>query len=167
MPISTVGSSEINLSLPKLNISFRINVVNAHKISSPYDGILGDDFLRSQNAEINYSTKSIKIAGTTIPFDNSEITRPTRITLSPRSETIVQIQVQGNIKEGIIKAKEIKENVLMPNALIKADNLKYAKCALINLNDKEIEIEKPIIMMEEILQPHSINYARKENVLVP
>lgn len=166
IPITTVGSSEINLSLPKLNINFRINVINAYKISSPYDGILGDDFLRNQKAEINYLTKSIKIADVIIPFDNPEINKSTKITLPPRSETVIQIQIQGNVTEGTINANEIKDNILIPNALIKADDSKHAKCPLINLNDKEIEIEKPIVTLEEILQLHTINYVHKETVLV-
>lgn len=112
IPIRTLGSSEIDLSVKDLNLKFRINVINLFKINTPYDGILGNNFFQQQNAEINYNMKYINICSTLIPFNNtiSKDNKKDVIYLPPRSKLIVQVQVKGQVKEGITVAKEIAKN---------------------------------------------------------
>lgn len=55
--ITTLGSTNLDLNLDELNINPKVHVINSYKISTPFDGILGDDFFQSQEAEINYKNK--------------------------------------------------------------------------------------------------------------
>lgn len=162
LPISTLGSAKIHLSVNDLTINPRLHVINSIKISTPYDGILGDDFFQQQNAEISYKTKTINISDNIIPFNNtiSNCHSAHLITLPPRSESVIQILVSNRVKEGLLESAEIADNVLLPNAIILADSNQLAKCTVINHNNCELKIPRPTIKLEPFKSSivNSINY---------
>lgn len=168
MPISTLGSTDIELELDYLCLKHRIHVINSYKINMDYDGILGEDFFLSQKAEISYTAKTIKIADTIIPFNNkiSDHKAEQTITLPARSEIISQIHVSGDLKEGIIKAQEISPNVFIPNSFVTVSEEGNAVCSITNLNENQIKIKKPTVALEEIEKPFQINFVNSESVSV-
>lgn len=89
--------------------------------------------------------KYIKISSTIIPFNNqiSEQRKNDVMSIPPRSEMIVKVQVDGQNKEGIIETWVTAGNGCIPKALLAADENKIAICSLINLNDTKVEIARP------------------------
>lgn len=151
--MTTLGSTNLNLYLDKdFVINPVVHVINANKISTPFDGILGDDFFQSHNTEINYPNRTVKIYNKIIPFNNKS-----HIVLPARSETIVQVEVTNQVTEGIVRASPIIDNVLLPRALVSVRNDNTAICTILNLNDKEISIKTPKIELEEIEPIATIN----------
>lgn len=166
-PISTLGSAEISLNLEELHLNFRIHVINAYKITIDFDGILGEDFFTSQNAEISYTTKTIKIANTIIPFNNDIHSKQSNsITLPGRSEITAQVKVDTNLKEGIINRQEISPNVLIPNALVMVNDKKEAICNILNTNENEVIINVPTIALEEVEQTFRVNLISSKPELI-
>lgn len=81
----------------------------------PYDGIIGEDFLKSENANLSYNQYNIKL--NSLPFS---IPLHTNITdnynhlhiLQPRSQTIIEVDVNNKeIEKGIILEIQVKPNV--------------------------------------------------------
>ena len=81
----------------------------------PFVGILGDDFLHSQKARIDYSTSIISLSS--IPFEipllrNILQRSISTIRINPRTETIVPVKLLNphKIKEGIIWSQQLNSN---------------------------------------------------------
>lgn len=72
------------------------------------------------------------------------------ITLPPRSETIVQVEVTNKVTEEIIQASPVTENVLLPRALVSGAENNTAICTILNLKENEMVIETPTIELQEI-----------------
>jgi hypothetical protein len=73
-----------------------------------------------------------------------------RITLPPRTESIVRVPVTlGSPEEGIIPKREIQEGVFMAATLTRV----VGGCVLtsiLNVNEAEVEITEPVVRLDEI-----------------
>ncbi|GLV43803.1 hypothetical protein CBL_11617 [Carabus blaptoides fortunei] len=127
-PVFTEGETNIELSIRgnKINVNFQLL---DSPTNIPFDGLLGDDFLRTHEAKIDYSNSMINL--NSIPFgiplqQNTPQGSALTITVNPRTETVVPIQLLNphNIKEGVISAQFINsdDTLLISHAMVKVQN---------------------------------------------
>lgn len=92
-----------------------------------------------------------------IPFNNSS-TPTSMITLPPRSEVVIQIQITNEVTEGIVSPRKLNESILLPCALVSVDQNKQAICTAINTSENEIILGKPKISLEILESQNSNNH---------
>ena len=152
-PISTCGETEIELEIHSKAIMTRFQVLNT-LTNIPFNGLLGDDFLRSQKARIDYSTSTISLSS--IPFQilllrNTPQRYISTIRINPRTETIVPVKLLNPhmIKEGIIWSQQLNSNntLLIPNAIVKVHENK-ALLTIINSSSTVQNISIPELYIE-------------------
>ena len=81
----------------------------------PIDTILGNAFFKETPADVLYSKACIAFKNYTILFATRD-----RISIPPRSKSIIHIRVKNNeINEGYIPKMNLQTNVLIGNALVK------------------------------------------------
>lgn len=153
MPISTLGTTEISLSAFSLKLVHKFNVINAAKIQTDFDGLLGNDFFQEQKAILNYADQVVIINGHSIHFNN-EI-KDDKIIIPPRCEVIAEVNILGNLREGLVEKLNICDNVLIPNTLVTNNNSK-ARVPILNLNSKEVIINRPSLQIIGFLPEQSI-----------
>lgn len=68
IPIQTLGETKIELIVHDKSIVGNFQILDAHT-NIPFDGLLDDDFLRTHNAKIDYSTSCISFES--LPFSIS------------------------------------------------------------------------------------------------
>lgn len=118
-PILSLGTVDLILKYKDFIFPLTSQVVVSHEIRfDNYDGILGVDFFRENNAVIDYNKNALIVKNLTIPFENNREDIK-KLTLQPRSETIVKVNVINDLSEGIIRNREIDKDIFIPNALVK------------------------------------------------
>ena len=116
-----------------------------------YEGILGIDFLRKQQVSCDYKKRELKIGDAVLklqPYD--------KITLKPRSETIIQAATNRN-EIGIIRAEETAPGIYIGRCLVEPKNY-ICPISVINTTDETVEIRTPRVTVEDISEdnPHEI-----------
>ena len=123
-----------------------------------YDGILGIDFLRKQQVSCDYKKRELKIGNATLKLQPYN-----KITLKPRSETIVQAATNRN-ETGIIQAKETAPGIFIGRCLVEPKNY-LSPVSVINTTDETIEIRTPFVIVEDVGEDntHSVYIVHTEN----
>lgn len=157
--IKTMGTTDINLSAHKLEITHKFHIVD-HQIKLTYDGILGRDFWEGNDAKIDYAKRVVAIPGKSIRFDNREINL---IRLKPRSETVVAAPTRS-MKAGITPKQELKPGVYLAEALTIPQQ---GKCitTVINTLEEEIEVDIPEVTLDEVVSEDTSLSPNKDNVV--
>lgn len=104
---------------------------------------LGIDFLKKQEAICNYATKQLRIGRNILRLYPYR-----KITLQPRSETIMQVATTINMM-GITRAEEIIPEVFIRNCLVEPE-IFLCPASVINTNENEVEILMSQLLLEEI-----------------
>ncbi|KAK9687374.1 Integrase zinc binding domain [Popillia japonica] len=115
-----------------------MHVINADT-NIPFDGLLGDDFFRGQEAKIDYSNSSISTKSFPFPIPvhrNTPQFPKSTLMLNPRTEMVSSIKIINpqNLKEGIVVSQQLgaDNSILIPNAVVKVRNDNTAITTLIN-----------------------------------
>ncbi|KMQ92552.1 retrovirus-like pol polyprotein [Lasius niger] len=116
-----------------------------------YEGILGIDFLQKQQVSCDYKKRELRIGDAVLkllPYD--------KITLKPRSETIIQAATDRN-EIGVIRAEETAPGIYIGRCLVEPENYS-CPISVINTTDQIIEIRTPLVKIEDIDtdNPHAI-----------
>lgn len=167
----------------------------------PYDGLIGNDFIKRYKCHIDYENDSLRLGVYQIPLNHVESsltlnsTNPTtksclnsssdsspipnqhqlqnlsskainqsdnpsnlpttnEITLAPRSETIVKIQVVNpEIEEGICPQVPILDDVFLCPSIVKLIDNRHAITSILNTSEKTVKISQLEIVLEPL--PHS------------
>lgn len=137
-PIHTLGDTELQLSYHDNSINAIMHVINADT-NIPFDGLLGDDFFRGQEAKIDYSYSSISTKSFPFPIPvhrNTPQFPKSTLMLNPRTEMVSSIKIINpqNLKEGIVVSQQLgaDNSILIPNAVVKVRNDNTAITTLIN-----------------------------------
>lgn len=151
-PIHTLGSCTLQLQFNQIEIDHSFFVLDDNT-SLTADGVLGNDFFRLHQCQIDYSDYSLKIKGHNIPLQyfRKNTSELEKITLKPRSETVISILITNpEINQGLILQEEVQKGVYLPSALIKVNpNNSMALTTILNTTEETVTI--PLI--EKSLQP--------------
>lgn len=139
-------------------------------INIPFDGILGIDFLKKYNAEINLANAKLKLQNKVpVPKKSNDIRERqpfAKITIKSRTEQIIPILIK-NVKNGdcIIEQQELDNKLLIPNALVSVKNyVAYTSCINKGLKPIEYEAYRELegfpVELEE-MRINTINYEPK------
>lgn len=120
--IESMGTVKIILVFHHISIEFKLHVVG-DAFDIPSHGILGKDFLRQNNCNIDYGKMALTVSpnGVTpaeIPI-RSEILRNLSV-LPPRSETFKLFRISSNTFPCIIETQDVTTNVCVPTTIVHA-----------------------------------------------
>ncbi|KMQ83882.1 hypothetical protein RF55_18871 [Lasius niger] len=110
-----------------------------------YDGILGVDFLRKQEATCDYKKKQLKVEQHILKLYPYR-----RMTLKPHSKTIIQVATDKNTI-GIIQAEETVPEIFIGNCLIEPQDF-ICTASILNTTDAMVEMAMRQVTLEEIRQ---------------
>ncbi|KMQ83215.1 hypothetical protein RF55_20622 [Lasius niger] len=127
-----------------------------------YDGILGVDFLRKQEATCDYKKKQLKVGQRILKLYPYR-----RMTLKPRSETIIQVATNKNTI-GVIQAEETIPGIFIGNFLVEPQDF-ICTASILNTTDATVEMVMPQITLEEIRQykAEKVNATQPEREVIP
>src|SRR5436190_6435734 len=108
-----------------------------------HEGIIGIGFLRKHSVLCDYENSELRIKNTVFKLRSQQ-----KITLKPRSETIVRAATKKN-RTGIIQAEEHLPGVYIGNYLVESKDFS-CPISMINTTDKEIEIPTPHVKIEKV-----------------
>jgi len=103
-----------------------------------YEGILGIDFLIKQRAKYDHGKRQVRISNVTFKLHPFK-----KVTLTPRSETIVQTVTNRN-RIGIVSSEETKPGVLISNCLVEPEEY-TCPISIINSTEEFVEITTPLV----------------------
>ena len=105
------------------------------------DGVIGNDFLTINNAIINYGFNKLIIDNNLIDMLRSKMYNDCKNMLSipPRTEMVIPVEVVSDLKEGLIEGKSIIEGLYCPSALIKANKINIGYTTVLNTTENEIK----------------------------
>jgi hypothetical protein len=168
--IETHGAIEAVIELRNSSITHEFQLVNK-QVDIPCEGILGRDFFQHAKAQICYETQSVNLNGEVIKMVNAnkteiakiEKTRETRkIKLPRRSECVVKLPVKEKSPlVGILDKQEIQEGIFMAGSLTKVIT-GYVITSILNTNDEEVEIQEPLVELEDIESVGDLTGATEE-----
>ena len=140
--MSTIGKVYATIILNKREITHPFYVTR-DDAALEYDGILGADFIQKYVDSCDYRAKQIKINNNYFRLHPHK-----KITLRPRSETIVQVTVERNVI-GVTQTEEPSPGVFIGSCLVEP---REGKCpvSILNTTEKETEISVPHVEVEEL-----------------
>ena len=105
---------------------------------------MGNDFLNTQKATISYEKNELKLNCLPFPitlYTNSNPSNSNTYFLSPRSETVIEIDIlNSKISEGICPEVQICEGVFLAKSLVKVEN-NLAFTTALNPSENPIKIQ--------------------------
>ena len=143
--IPTIGrcTLEINFRNTLINHEFHI-VKNDFPISS--QGILGVDFLSENNMSINYHNNQCFLYQKKDYFKR-------RLTIPPRSESIIPVHVINDCPFGILSKIEITPNIYTSETLISQDN---PVVSVLNTSEESVDIDIPEMYLEPFIESKGV-----------
>lgn len=166
--IQTAGEAEIELKIRNNRIIGKFQILDVHS-NIPFDGILGDDFLKTHRAKINYENSLLSLNSIPVPISlgrNTPQCSQTMIRICARFEMVVPINLinPSNLQEGVVSKQSLNLNnsLLIPNAIIKVDNNNRGLITILNTSVQSFEIPIPEMFIEPIPN-HSYIYSLAEN----
>ncbi|CAG5096652.1 Protein of unknown function [Cotesia congregata] len=109
----------------------------------PGMGILGNNFLETEKAEISYDNQTLALLSrpSKIISFSLETTPSSNYTIPPRMKMVIAVPVRDFEKnEGYLPRMDLPEGVLGGEAVVKVED-GYATCMVINLNSNSVDIE--------------------------
>ncbi|KAL4149788.1 hypothetical protein QTP88_003652 [Uroleucon formosanum] len=163
--LQSLGTAELTLRLGREERTTEFHVAPS-SFPVPYDGILGKPFIIGLETILNYKTKQLiltdnqsqpnlvnssELSKTFNPGGNPETKNPTenlqskefKITLQPRSETIISIPTPNLEEEGIylIPAQTLDESILCSNTVNQVRQ-KQILIAAVNPTEQSVQLTK-------------------------
>lgn len=100
----------------------------------PSDGILGRDFLKKCQCQIEYKNETLTVRPNGMPEAVISLNHSAgKMAIPPRSEIYKMVQINSDEFPCYIEAQEIKHNVFVPNSIVYE---KQAYIRILNTNDK-------------------------------
>lgn len=150
-PVQTIGSIKMNVEVYNKAFNIKFHIVK-QETNMPFDGLIGNDFFKSENAEISFNKRELKIRS--LPFAiplhlNSNPSSSQTYFLNPRSETLVEIDIiNGEIVYGICPEITVCEGVYLAKAIVKVHNKNKAFTTILNTNEKKVKVSQIKIALE-------------------
>lgn len=164
-PVSTIGSIQLPLKVHELQFNIKFHIVNV-ETNIPFDGLIGNDFLRNENAEINYNKLQLKLNSLPCPISlhlNSNPCNSEVYFLDPRSETVIEVEILNKkIDQGICPEMQVCEGVYLAKSLVKVNNNK-ALTTILNTNNQKVKISHIRLVLEPFEENHSFVFNLKSN----
>ncbi|CAG5090735.1 Protein of unknown function [Cotesia congregata] len=142
----TLGVDKLKI----LNIEVEFQVCR-EDLPFPGVGILGNNFLETEKAEISYDNQTLALLSrpTKIISFSLETTPSSNYTIPPRMKMVIAIPIQDFEKsEGYLPRMDLPDGVLGGEAVVKVED-GYATCMIINLNSNSVDIEIGPQILEE------------------
>ncbi|KAL6420402.1 hypothetical protein ACFW04_014529 [Cataglyphis niger] len=139
--IYTIGKMYGTIRINNQKVKYAFYVIR-DDIPIEYEGILGIDFLCQHSVTCDYKNQ-LKIGNAMLnlhPFN--------KIILKPRSETIIKVRTDQN-QIRIVRAEEKSPGIYIGNCIVNAADY-TCPVSVINTTNKEIEMQTPLIALEEI-----------------
>jgi len=140
--IYTLGKIKATVTIGDREIRHVMHVVK-DDFPIDYEGILGIDFLTKQRAKCDHGKGRVRIGDVSFklhPFN--------KITLTPRSETIVQAVTNRN-RIGIVSSQEAKPGVFIGSCLVEPEEY-TCPISIINTTEESVEITTPLVTVDEL-----------------
>lgn len=151
--VDTVGSISIPFKFFDHEVPIKFYIVRDNT-NVPFDGLIGNDFLLHQKAQINYEKSALTIKDLPFPLKihfSANIDEENCYYLPPRSETIVEVGILNkNISEGLSPEIQLCTDVYLAKALLKVNKNGKAFTTILNASEKLIKINKLNLYLEEI-----------------
>lgn len=167
-PLQTLGETNLELVFRNSKIRTNFHVLDSDS-NIPFDGLIGDDFLRSQNAKIDYAKSTIILNCVSIPmplYRNSPQANIGTISVNPRTETVVPVKLNNpyNLKEGVVFSHQFShESLMIPNAILPVLDNDQSLITIINTSNKRVTIPTPTLHLEPLSQ-NSYVYSLAPNI---
>lgn len=162
--IESIGTVQIKLSFFNELIIHDFHMMDSELLNLGYDGILGNDFFESKHAKIDYKNNTLRINDSSIKLhisDPNEHLTPIH-TLSPRSETLIQVDILNpEIEEGIVDVEIPIKGVYLAKAITKVDTNNKAYCTILNSTDEFVDINFMRIYLDSI--PKNVYHFNKKS----
>lgn len=134
-----------------------------------YDGILGNDFLKIFSAKICYKTNQLFVGNESTPLNHiitqlkvnpqpiSNLQVLKQFVISPRSETIVPIQIiNPEIGEGVVEKITLLEGVYMCPSIVRVNANGIALTSILNTTERPVLVKELKINLDPLIN-HGIN----------
>ena len=139
--VHTLGTVIIKIK----NINCLFSVVPAD-FQIAWDGLLGNEFLKENKANLSYEKQEINLKGLSEPI---KFMINKKITLPARSKTLLEIEVANkDIKEGYIRKINAGPDIFIGECLV-TNIAGKAKLFAYNCSFKDINLRLPPIELEE------------------
>lgn len=153
-PVSTIGSIVLPLNIHNKIFQVKFHIVKAES-NLPFDGLIGNDFLKNEMATICYEKNQLKLNCLPFPIPlhlNSNPSSSETYFLEPRSETVIEIDILNtDLSEGITPEIQVCEGVFLAKALLKVNNQK-AFTTILNTTNKKAKINHIKLYLEPFEQ---------------
>lgn len=146
--VQSIGLTQVELKIGELILNPKMHLINSNKISCDTDGILGNDFLKSEGVNIDYERDTIKIHNHIIPFKN-ELEKANFIKLSPCSENIIEISIENDAQEGIFEDISLTNSINLFSSYVKNNN-GSALCVVSNESYEELFVQQPLVKLQQL-----------------
>lgn len=168
-PVETVGSCKIPLHHSNGEFIAKFHIIN-QATNVPFDGLIGDDILQSENAIIDYKNQIIKFKSIKGPiplmFENQNPISNS-IMLQPRSETLIEIDIKNpEIKEGILPDFPLPKGLYLSKAMVKVNQNKRVVASILNTRVTPQTIDTISVYLDSIPRHAtilSLSNSRKRN----
>lgn len=144
--IATTGSICLNIE----NYKHDFHIINESS-NIPFDGILGNDFLKLSEALINYKNSTLELGnGSVIKLFSNPGNNPI-FTLNPRSETFLNVEViNSQIHEGITPEIVVRDGVYLSKVMTTVNKDNKALVSILNTTEKHVDINKIKLKLDPI-----------------
>lgn len=150
-PVKTIGSIVLNTRIHNKFLDIKFHIVKQES-NIPFDGLIGQDFLKQEGAEINYSQGFLKIKSLPFPVKlqlSSKKENGNSYVLNPRSETVIQVDIlNSGITQGICPEVVLYDGVYIAKAIVKVDSDNKALTTVLNTRNCEMRINKLKLTLE-------------------
>lgn len=144
--IKTLGTCILNFNINQQAYLFKFHIVKDNFPITQH-GIIGHNFLKTYQAQIDFSNSWLTINNFRIPL----IGTSQKIKLPARSEVLINARVTNSDVfsnfEGICKSIELKPGIMLANVLTQVRN-SFCTVSVINLNEDSVEIDSPEVILE-------------------
>lgn len=151
-PVQTIGSIKMPLQFHSKSLNVKLHIVKQES-NIPFDGIIGNDILKEEAAEINYDKGTLKFKSIpfTIPIHlNTNPNSSSSYFLQPRSETVVEIDIANpELSEGVCPEVELSSGVYLAKALVQVNKSNNkALTTVLNTNNFKIKVKNIKVRLE-------------------
>jgi hypothetical protein len=146
-PITTAGSVILKPTFHDKQLDIKFHIVKGPS-RIPWDGILGNDFLKEQGAKIDLNKLELRL--NSLPFAiklwlNSNPNDQSSYILKPRSETVIKVNILNpQIKEGITP----KLHIYDAKSILKVES-NTSITTILNTTDEHIKVDKIDLVLEK------------------
>ena len=148
-PVSQ-GSCYIYIEIGKYQFLKHQFLVVSDNFGCKYDGLLGNDFIKSHKCEIKSKECVITMGDYKLPFFDTVVKnvkpkidakRNSTSIVPPYSERVIFVKVTNtSLKEGVAIRSELMPGVFTPECFVSVNDDGYALITVLNTTDKEVTL---------------------------